>query len=420
VRRSAIGVETTMTDIPATIMSHYREVTLGGDIMFVNRFPFVMTISRHLKFGTAEYIKNQKDDTILTAIKHVKGLYMHRGFKITHMLMDGQFESLRADIADLQINLNTVSRDEHVPEIERRIRTVKECTRCVYNTLPFRHVPPRMLIEMVYSSNFWLNSFPPGDGVSKVLSPRAIVVGMQLNFVKHCQLEFGEYVQTHEEHDNSMATRTTGAIALCPIGNEQGGHYFYSLSTGRRINRNRWTALPMPNKVIERVHNLARQAKANLGLLFTDRHGTPIEDVDDPDDDDDESYDPDDDSTSDSNADDDYLDDVDNVPIAGVYDEMQAPAPIQAQNEPPANDVETNNNEADDTNEIDTIQDDEDDPDGEIDEDQTQEETQEEIGTNNQPTGPNDENTLEADMEEKYGERNSEHVQYNRNYISSF
>jgi hypothetical protein len=90
-----------------------------------------------------------------------------------------------------------------------------------------------MLIEMVYSSNFWLNSFPPDDGVSTVLSPRAIVVGMQLNYAKHCQLEFGTYLQTHgEEHNNSMATRTTGAIALRFTGNEQGGYYFYSLITG--------------------------------------------------------------------------------------------------------------------------------------------------------------------------------------------
>jgi hypothetical protein len=99
--------------------------------MFVNRLPFFMTISRHIKFGTAEAIKNQQNKTILAAIKQVKSIYMRRGFIITHLLMDGQFEPLRADIADLKITLNTVSRDAHVPEIERRIRTVKERTRCI-------------------------------------------------------------------------------------------------------------------------------------------------------------------------------------------------------------------------------------------------------------------------------------------------
>jgi hypothetical protein len=55
-----------------------------------------------------------------------------RGFKIQHMLMDGQFESLRADLADLHISLTTVSADEYVPEIEQPIQTVKERTRCIY------------------------------------------------------------------------------------------------------------------------------------------------------------------------------------------------------------------------------------------------------------------------------------------------
>jgi hypothetical protein len=214
VPQGAIPVETSLTDIPAHIMTHYRDVTLCGEIMFVSRIPFFMAISRHIKFGTAEMLKNQQNKTILAAIKQVHSVYAKRGFKIRNMLMDGQFESLRAQLADLNITLNTISADEHVPEIERRIRTVKERTRCVYNTLPFQQVPPCVLIEMVYSSNFWLNSFPPDDGVPTILSPRAIVAGMELDYEKHAQLEFGSYVQTHEEHDNSMAALTTGAIAL--------------------------------------------------------------------------------------------------------------------------------------------------------------------------------------------------------------
>jgi hypothetical protein len=34
------------------------------------------------------------------------------------------------------MEMNVVSNDEHVPEIERYIRTVKERTRCVYTMLP--------------------------------------------------------------------------------------------------------------------------------------------------------------------------------------------------------------------------------------------------------------------------------------------
>ena len=69
------------------------------------------------------------------------------------------------------------------------------------------------------------------------MSPRALVVGSTIDYATHCKIEFGAYVQTHEPHDNSMLPRTTGAIALRPTGNAQGGHYFDSLTTGKHLHR---------------------------------------------------------------------------------------------------------------------------------------------------------------------------------------
>jgi len=66
------------------------------------------------------------------------------------------------------------------------------------------------------------------------------------------------------------------SIALRPTENAQGGYYFISLTTGRRLNRNHWTELPMPQDVINRIHTLARRSNANTSLLFTDRHGGAI------------------------------------------------------------------------------------------------------------------------------------------------
>jgi len=71
-------------------------------------------------------------------------------------------------------------------------------------------------------------------------------------------------VQTHEAHDNSLAPRTIGALVLHPTGNEHGGQYFYSLSTGHHINRYSWTTLPMLEEVIGRVHELAMSNSADV------------------------------------------------------------------------------------------------------------------------------------------------------------
>jgi hypothetical protein len=115
---------------------------------------------------------------------------------------------------------------------------------------------------------FWLNMFPPNDGISPTLSPRAMMIGFTLDYAKHCRLEFGSYVQTHEDHDNSMQSRTTGAIVLRPTGNRQGGYCFMSLTSGRRLTRNHWTTLPMPQDVIDRVNTLGCRSHAANTLTF--------------------------------------------------------------------------------------------------------------------------------------------------------
>ena len=83
-RRGTDHVAINLIDIPASIMNQYKSIILGGDIIFVNKIPFFVTMSRHIKFGTAEMLQNQQSKTILRAIKQVKSAYMKRGFKISN------------------------------------------------------------------------------------------------------------------------------------------------------------------------------------------------------------------------------------------------------------------------------------------------------------------------------------------------
>ena len=143
--------------------------------------------------------------------------------------------------------------------------------RCRYNTLPFQRMPRIMIIELAKATVYWLNSVPHNLGVSKILSLHTIVTGTNIDYNKHCEYEFGEYVQTHEEHDNRMAARTVGAIALRPTGNQQGGYWFMSLLSGRILNRIHATKVPMPAEVIHRLQDLADNQDVYPGLAFGNR-----------------------------------------------------------------------------------------------------------------------------------------------------
>lgn len=311
-RRKEPHVEFTLRLIPEDVMRRHREVTVCFDVMYVNNITFLVSISRALKFCTAEGLANRRADTLLIGMSRIKAAYSSRGFIFNRAMGDNEFETLKPGLADMGVTLNVVSRGEHVPEIERHIRTIKERCRAIYNTLPFTRMPARMLSELVYNVTFWLNAFPALDGISTTISPRELVTGIRLDGMKHCVLPFGAYVQTHEEHDNTMATRTIGAIALRPTGNVQGAHFFMSLQSGRRLVRNRWTEIPMPADVIARVKAMAGSAAYNR-LVFGDSENAETHEVIESDDDasnsdsesDEDEWSSDSGDNDDSNSDDD-------------------------------------------------------------------------------------------------------------------
>jgi hypothetical protein len=79
--------------------------------MKVNKMPFLVTISRAVKFGTVAWLKNAKAVTFLKHITDVHKIYVKRGFVIEIVEVDGQFEPLRGDLAAMGITLNKCSRE---------------------------------------------------------------------------------------------------------------------------------------------------------------------------------------------------------------------------------------------------------------------------------------------------------------------
>jgi hypothetical protein len=141
VRRKNAHVPSLVADVPYQIIRAHRDVTLCFDIMFVNRIAFLVTVSRNIRFGTTERLASRNANVVARALVAVTKFYRQRGFRVKECHGDGEFEHLRADLADVHAQLNITSENEHVPEVERYIRTIKERARAVYNTVPFQRLP---------------------------------------------------------------------------------------------------------------------------------------------------------------------------------------------------------------------------------------------------------------------------------------
>jgi hypothetical protein len=110
--------------------------------MYMSKLVFIMTISHHLKFPRIlKLLPNRREDTIGTSLAQVMQLYGSHGFLVTMTNADGEFEMLWDKLASSGSGLNVCSNDKHMSEIEHFIHTLKECTRCSYNSVPFCCLP---------------------------------------------------------------------------------------------------------------------------------------------------------------------------------------------------------------------------------------------------------------------------------------
>jgi len=176
---------------------------------------------------------------------------------------------------NVQVMVNIVSKGEHVPDIERYIRVVKERCRCDFAMLPFKTLPRLAIVHLLRTVILYINAFVWQRGISPVLSPFNILEGIRLDYDKHFHVIFGEHLNTFDDSDNTMRERTVCAMVLGPSENMQGGIRCFSLATGQILRRSlndiiltKWT-----EESLGRMCYINKKQMSVKGLLFGDRQG---------------------------------------------------------------------------------------------------------------------------------------------------
>ena len=153
---------------------------------------FLVTYSRSIKLTTTEYIPTRTAGQLAKSLMKVVYGYARGGFVVNLALMDLEFEKIKDELPLVEVN--TTAAREHVPEIERRIRTIKERVRSATSDFPFDPIPMMVLIQTVYTIIMWLNAVWSLSGVAGGLSPRELVTGRGVDYNKDCRTDFGAYV----------------------------------------------------------------------------------------------------------------------------------------------------------------------------------------------------------------------------------
>lgn len=77
VQRKPSPVELDVVHVPPEIKSELKNITVAINIMFVNEIPFLVSVSRRVKFTTVERLTSRSGASLLKSIIGIK-IYMHK------------------------------------------------------------------------------------------------------------------------------------------------------------------------------------------------------------------------------------------------------------------------------------------------------------------------------------------------------
>jgi hypothetical protein len=239
--------------------------TMYSDLMFVNGRPFFVSVFLPSDFVQITRVKSKKEVHLLQVmvyhVRHVK----NRGFKVPLIKVDGE-GAMNTDFFKGQISkevgtlLEACGSDEHISEIERKIRQIKELIRCVYNMLHF-NVPSSLLDWLVKYAVSRIILLPTRNSEDYV-SPREKIYGKIIDVDKELKHGFGDFVYVHPDGvDNTLNPRGHVGLALMPSGNATGSWVYMLLHNGETVIRGKVTNLPMTDEVILHLNTLAKKNK---------------------------------------------------------------------------------------------------------------------------------------------------------------
>jgi hypothetical protein len=235
--------------------------SLCVDVFFVNSVPFLLGFLSPLGLLMVRELQSRGSigsQNVHESIRQMIAESKKRNFDITIIQSDGEksVSTMKDELHNMGIDLDISGPGQHIAQVERKIRVVKERVRVYSSTLPYI-MCKILLVWCVYFCVSRLNLQPYSQSLHGA-SPREQFIGRKISNSLDLRVGFGEYVQaTVPITDSSMSPRTDGCITLFPVGNLQGSVRMLSLTSMRIITRDHFQILPMPAYVIEHLNQAA-------------------------------------------------------------------------------------------------------------------------------------------------------------------
>ena len=110
-------------EIPRELINTRKNMRLFVDVIYMNKIPFLHTISKNADFRTLSYLKVETKMSLFKALEKVIKKYNDSGLIVKFINTDMQFEYLEDDFGN--INFEIVDTDNYAHSMEHSIRMIK-------------------------------------------------------------------------------------------------------------------------------------------------------------------------------------------------------------------------------------------------------------------------------------------------------
>jgi hypothetical protein len=124
VRKTPAPVVSECVSVPREVVKWKKIVTLATDVFFVDGMAFLLSVSKQIKYITAEHIATRTAKRLSKHLTQVIQVYAQAVFIVHTILIDGEFEKVKDKL--LSLIYNTMVAKEHVSDAEQTIHTIKE------------------------------------------------------------------------------------------------------------------------------------------------------------------------------------------------------------------------------------------------------------------------------------------------------
>ena len=139
---------------------------------------------------SVEFIPSRTAAHLGRPLLKIVSIYARDCFMVNVILMDKEFDKVESEVE--LVHIITTAAREHVGEIERGIRLIKERARGFISTCKFTVLPQQFVIHLLYFCVMWLNATPKPNGILDQFFLRELICRLCFDFNKHCRGDFGE------------------------------------------------------------------------------------------------------------------------------------------------------------------------------------------------------------------------------------